>query len=196
MTKQNEWPYVLVENTCNVVFNCLILSVYGNSSLSRSSTKLITYFYLHANVIDYVGTTTITINIKGTLLKTHFELIKKGNFLRLQIFFVKNKFDYDKGDSNWTIELSIAIKGTIVLPFDLPIKLLIDPKDIINNFGWLHVITFCNNITFVISGVLGEINGKFELLVVNGTSTKDIQIVNIYTTLSSIITLYYYVFNK
>jgi hypothetical protein len=44
----------------------------------------------------------------------------------------------------------------------------------------MHVITFCNNITFVVSGVLGEINGKFELLVVDGTSAKDIQIVNIY----------------
>jgi hypothetical protein len=48
---------------------------------------------------------------------------------------VKNKFDYDKGDSNWTIELSIAIKVAIDLPFDPPIRLFFDPKDIINNFG-------------------------------------------------------------
>jgi hypothetical protein len=102
--------------------------------LSRSSIKIITYFYLRANVIDYVGTTTITINIKDTLIKTHFELIRKGN-LQLEIFFIKNKFDYNKGDSNWIVELSIAIKVTIVLPFDPPIKLFFDPKDIINNFG-------------------------------------------------------------
>jgi len=82
---------VLVKNTCNVVFNCLILSVYGNFSLSRSSTKIITYFYLHANVIDYVGTTTITINIKGTLINTHFELIKKGKFFQLEKFSIKKQ---------------------------------------------------------------------------------------------------------
>jgi hypothetical protein len=51
-------------------------------------------------------------------------------------------------------------------------------------------------IAFVVIGVCGEINGKFELLVVDGTSPKDIQIVNIYITLSSFITLYYFVFNK
>jgi hypothetical protein len=33
--------------------------------------------YLHANVIDIMGTTTTTINIKGGLIKTHVEFIKK-----------------------------------------------------------------------------------------------------------------------
>jgi hypothetical protein len=53
----------------------------------------------------------------------------------------------------------------------------------------MHVLTFCNNITFVVSDVPIEINGKFELLVVNGTSPKDIQIVNIYI-FSNFIDLY------
>jgi hypothetical protein len=47
-----------------------------------------------------VGTTTIIISIKGTLIKTHSKLIKKGNFFRLEIFSTKAKFDYDKGDSD------------------------------------------------------------------------------------------------
>jgi hypothetical protein len=51
-------------------------------------------------------------------------------------------------------------------------------------------------ITFVIIGVHGEIDGKFELLVVDGTSLKGIQIVSIYITLSSCITLHYFVFTK
>jgi len=70
--------------------------------LSRSSTKIITYFYLHANVIDYVGTTTITINIKGTLINTHFELIKKGKFFQLEIFF------YQKTNLTMTKEIQIG----------------------------------------------------------------------------------------
>jgi hypothetical protein len=43
-------------------------------------------------------------------------------------------------------------------------------------------------IAFVVIGVCGEINGKFELLVVDGTSPKDIKIVIIYIILSSFIT--------
>jgi hypothetical protein len=78
-----------------------------------------------------VGTTTITISIKGILIKTHSELIKKGNFLRLEIFSIKAKSNFDKGDSNWIIELST----TIFLPFDPPIKLFFHPKDTINSFG-------------------------------------------------------------
>jgi len=51
-------------------------------------------------------------------------------------------------------------------------------------------------IAFVVIGVHGEIDGKFELLVVDGTSPEDIQIVGIYITLSSFIILHYFVFNK
>jgi hypothetical protein len=81
-----------------------------------------------------MGTTTINVSIKGALIKTHSKLIEKGNFL-LENFSVKAKSNYDKGDSNWTIELSTTIKVKIVPPFDLPIKLFFHPKDTINSFG-------------------------------------------------------------
>jgi hypothetical protein len=60
--------------------------VHGNSSLSKSPTKSITYSYLHVDVIDFVGTTTITINIKGVLMETHSKLIKKGYFTISEFF--------------------------------------------------------------------------------------------------------------
>jgi hypothetical protein len=81
-----------------------------------------------------MGTTTITINIKGALIKTHSKLIKKRNFL-LENFSIKAKSNYDKGDSNWTIELSTTIKVTIVPPFDPLIKLFFHPKNTIDSFG-------------------------------------------------------------
>ncbi len=85
MEKQNEQPIVLVEDIDhtihNVAFDYLVLSVYGNSSLFGSPTKFIAYSSLHANVIDFVGTTIIIINTKSALIKTHVKLIKKGNFL-------------------------------------------------------------------------------------------------------------------
>ncbi len=84
----------------NVAFDCFVLIVYGNSFFSRSLAKSIVYSYLHANVIDSVGNTTIIISIKGALIETHFKFIKKGNFLRLENFSIKAKSNYDKGDSN------------------------------------------------------------------------------------------------
>ncbi len=126
MAKQNEQPNVLVEDIDhtihNVAFDYLVLSVYGNSSLSRSPTKF-----------GFVGTTIIIINIKSALIKTHVKLIKKGNFLWLEFFFAKAKYDYDKGNSDYTIKLFIATKVTIVPPFNLHVKL------------FFHVATFCNN---------------------------------------------------
>jgi hypothetical protein len=77
--------------------------MFGFESSSISSTsplKFLAFSYLHAYVINNVGTTIITINIKGGLIKTHVEFIKKGCFFTIGIFFVKAKTDYDKGDSD------------------------------------------------------------------------------------------------
>jgi hypothetical protein len=82
MTKIDERLVLLVEDinhkVHNVVFECLVLNVYGNSSISSTSlSNFMAFSYLHAYVIDIMGTTTITINIRGGLIKTHVEFIKK-----------------------------------------------------------------------------------------------------------------------
>jgi len=86
---------------------------------------------------------------------------------------------------------------TIIPPFDPPVKLFFHPKDTINSFGQCILQPFVTiTITFAIIGVHGEIDGKFELLVADGTSLEDIQIVNIYIIVSCFITLHFFVFNK
>ncbi len=61
----------------NFVFECLC-----NSSISSTShSKSMASSYVHADVIYIVGTTIITINIKGGLIKTHVEFMKKGPML-------------------------------------------------------------------------------------------------------------------
>jgi hypothetical protein len=69
MAKRDEHPVLLMENidhiVCNVVFECLVLNVYGNSLISFTSPcKFVAFSYLHVDVIDTMGTTIITINIK------------------------------------------------------------------------------------------------------------------------------------
>ncbi len=93
------------------------------------------FSYLHADIIDTMGTTTIIVNIKGGLIKTHAEFIKKGCFLRLENFSMKVKTYYDKGDSNCTIKLSTTIKLTTIPTFDPLVKLHFLPKDTIRSFS-------------------------------------------------------------
>jgi hypothetical protein len=184
MAKGDEHLVLLVEDIdhtiCNVVFECLVLNVYSNLSTSSTSTfKYVAFSYLHANFINIVGTTTITIIIKGGLIKTHAKFIKKGCFLQFENFFVKAKIDYDKGDFDWMIELSIATKVTTIPTFDLPVKLDFLPKDTIHSFSRCMLQPFATTtIAFVVIGVRGEIDNKVELLVIDGNNLKDIQIVS------------------
>ncbi len=135
------------------------------------------FSYLHANPIDTIGTTTITISIKGNLTKTHVEFIKKCCFLWLENLSLKAKVDYDKKNCNWTIELSIATKVTTILAFDPPMKLHFLPKDTIHNFSYHMLQPFATTtIDCVIIGMHGEIDNKFELPVANGSGPENIQI--------------------
>jgi hypothetical protein len=128
-----------------------------------------------------MGTTTIIVKIKGGLIKTHVEFIKKGCFLQLENFFMKAKTDYDKGDFNWKIELSTTTKVTTIPTFDIPVKLYFLPKYTICSFSRCMLQPFVTTtIFFVVIGVRGEIDNKFELLVVAKSSLKDIQIVRFF----------------
>jgi hypothetical protein len=101
------------------------------------------------------------------------------SLLWFENFFVKAKTNYDKRYFDWTIELSTATKVTTVLAFDLLVKLHFLPKDTIHSFSHPMFQPFATTtIVFVVIGVCGEIDSKFELLVVNGSSPEDIQIVS------------------
>jgi hypothetical protein len=139
MAKKDESPLLLMEDidhtVCNVVFEYLVLTIYGNLLiLSTPPYKFVAFSYLHVDVIDTMGTTTITVNIRGGLIKTHVEFIKKGCFLQLEIFSMKVKTYYDKGDSDWMIKLSTTTKVTTIPTFDHLEKLHFLPKDTIRNF--------------------------------------------------------------
>ncbi len=92
---------------------------------------------------------------------------------------MKVKTDYDKGDSEWMIELSTTTKVTTILAFDPPVKLHFLPKDTICSFSHHMLQSFViTTILFTVIGVHGEIDNKFELLVANENNLKYIQIVS------------------
>jgi hypothetical protein len=89
---------------------------------------------------------------------------------------VKAKIDYDKGYFDWMIELSTTTKVTTIPTF---VKLHFMPKNIIHSFFGHMLQPFATTtITFVIIGVCGEIDSKFELLVADGNNPENIQIVS------------------
>jgi hypothetical protein len=67
IAKQSEHLIAPMENIdhiiCNVVFECLVLDVYINSSIA-SPSKYAVYFYFHVDVIDTMVTTVIIMNIE------------------------------------------------------------------------------------------------------------------------------------
>ena len=65
-----------------------------------SPSKSSTHWFLHADVTDTVGTTTITVHVKGNLVKMHVDKLKRGKFLQLENCNVRGRSDYEKGDSD------------------------------------------------------------------------------------------------
>jgi hypothetical protein len=49
--------------------------------------------------------------------------------------YVEAKTNYDKGDFDWMIELSITIKVTTIPTFDLHLKMHFLPEDTIRSFS-------------------------------------------------------------
>ena len=92
--------------------------------------------------------------------------------------------DYDKGDSDWTIDISIATKVYKILPFDPPIKLFFHVSDMIRSFARQMLQLFVTSTLVVtVIGVRGEVDKKLDLLVVDGHDVEDIQVVSTSSTL-------------
>ena len=95
MTKRAKRPTILLAEIYNALldvgFECFVLSSYGST---MSPSKSPTHWFFHADVTDTIGTTTITVTVKGNFVKTHVDKLKRGNFS------VKGRSDYDKGDSD------------------------------------------------------------------------------------------------
>jgi hypothetical protein len=121
---------------------------------------------------------TLKVFRKQKLPKVHQNQV--NHFYSWKISMWKPKqINYDKGDSGWTIELSTTTKVTTILAFDSLVKLHFLWKDTIHSFS-LHILQpfATTTIVFVIIRMPSEIDSKFELLVANGSSPKDIQIVS------------------
>jgi hypothetical protein len=127
---------VLLEEIDNViqdvVFECFVLSCYAST---MSPSKSPTHWFFYAYVTDTIGTTTIIIIVKKTLVKTHVDKLKRKMILWLENFSVRGRSYYDKGDSDWTIDITTTTKVFEIPPFDPPIKLFFHVSYTIRSFA-------------------------------------------------------------
>ena len=152
-----------------------------------STSKFPTRWFFHADVTDTIGITTITVTMKENLVKTHVNKRKRENFLRLQNFSVRGRSNYDKGDSDWTIDISTATKVSEILPFDPPIKYFFHISSTICFFARRMLQMFVTSTLVVtVIGVRGKVDQKFELLIADGHNVENIQVVNTSSTLFSL----------
>jgi hypothetical protein len=85
----------------------------------------------------------------------------------IKLFFMKAKTNYDKRHYAWTIELYTTTKVTTISTFDFLVKLQFLSKNTIQNFSYHMLQLFAITIiAFVVIRVCGEIDIKFQLLVV------------------------------
>jgi hypothetical protein len=91
MAKRNECLVLLMEDIDHIVRNVVFECLWQLMISSKSFSKYVAFSYCHANVIDIMGTTTITINIRGGFTKTHVKFIKKRLFFMAGIFFCEGQ---------------------------------------------------------------------------------------------------------
>ena len=104
--------------------------------------------------------------------------------MRLENFSARGRSNYDKGDSDWTIDISTATKVSEIPSFDPPIKILFHILDTIRSFARQMLqpfVTFTLAVTVI--GVRGEFDQKFEYLDVDRNDVEDIQVVSTSNTL-------------
>ena len=92
----------LSEGTRDVAFECKVLSCYGN----WDPRKQLKFPYLHCDVINRLGLTTVTVSLKTPEIEQHQARFHIGLVLHIENFGVslKSEKSFEKGD------MPIAIK--------------------------------------------------------------------------------------
>ena len=75
----------LSEGTRDVAFECKVLSCYGN----WDPKKQLKFAYLHCDVINKSGLTTVTVSLKSLEIEQHQAKFHVKSILRINTIFIK-----------------------------------------------------------------------------------------------------------
>jgi len=158
----------------NVAFDCFVLNRYGNCD------KIVVYNYLHVDVIDIHNVCIVTIIVGGSLINFHKDKFTKGKHLRIEIFTLRRRPKFERGNLDLSLWLIASIEVLILDKFDYNLHFF--HANIIASFNKrIHDKWVITSIAIVVIWLQGEVDGHFEFIVAYGDSPEKVQTVCILT---------------
>ncbi len=136
------------------------------------------YSYLHVDVIDLHGFTIVIVTIKGALINFHLNKFMKRKHLRIETFFVQTHAKFEMG--NHDVSLKVITSIVVDSLDDVDVHLWFFHIDIIVFFiQQIHEKWVIATFAVVVIRFQKKVDGHFNLVVVDGDSSNDIQTIQI-----------------
>jgi len=150
----------------DITFDCFVLNRYGNYD------KTAPFNYLHAGMIDIHGVCTATVTIVGSLINFHKDKFTIGNHLRIENFTLRIRANFERGDLDLFLQYSVWISLITVCIFFMRTLLHLLTRGFMISGQWHQLMLLYGS---------KEVDGCFELIVVDGDALEDVQMVCIQT---------------
>lgn len=166
----------ILEGMRDVAFEGKILNRYGNFD----SEKVTEFKYLHCDLIDKDGFTTVTLSIKQDQMREHNPKLRVGQVIRVENFGVskKSKKGHEKGDLLLVLKAMTSTIVTLLEPIPLGFKPEFYHTDSIDEYrSRSHESWACATIAVCVIELrdtyVGKYGSLFQVVVADGCSEKD-----------------------
>ncbi|KAG0595196.1 hypothetical protein M758_UG148100 [Ceratodon purpureus] len=104
----------IMEGLRDVAFEGKVLNRYGNYDF----TKVIEFKYLHCDLVDSQGFTTVTVSVKDEEVRAHESKLRVGQIIRVENFGVAKKSakSHEKGDLMFVLKVMSSTIVSLIEP--------------------------------------------------------------------------------
>lgn len=166
----------ILEGMRDVAFEGKVLNSYGN----YDSEKVTEFKYLHCDLIDKEGFTTVTLSIKEEQMREHNSKLRVGQVIRVENFGVskKSRKAHEKGDLLFVLKAMTSTIVTMLEPAPVGFKPEFYHTDTIDEFrSRSHESWACATIAVCVIELRDTYVGKYgtlyQVVVADGCSDKD-----------------------
>ena len=165
----------LSEGTRDVAFECKVLSRYGN----WDPRKQLKFAYLHCDVIDRLGLTTVTVSLKTPEIEQHQAKFHVRSVLHIENFGVsmKSEKSFEKGDMPVAIKIESTTVVNVVEGKDNEFVPKFYHTDSIGEFRKRHDQWALATLAVCVIGIRGAYGRFNQLLIADGDTEIDNDIV-------------------
>jgi hypothetical protein len=166
----------IMEGLRDVAFEGKVLNRYGN----YDSTKVIEFKYLHCDLVDRHGFTTVTLSVKEDQVRGHESKLRVGQIIRVENFGVvkKSAKSHEKGDLMYVLKVMSSTVVSLVEPTPLGFIPEFYHTDSISEFrARSHEVWASGTIAVCVIEVRGSFAGKYgslyQVVVADGIKDGD-----------------------